>query len=98
MAEAYDDSINAMAGNVESMFLLGVRFEYGIGVPKDDAKALEWYTRAAENGDVGTQLLLAKRYSEGNRVPKDEAMARLYYTLAAEAGSPTAKMFLQKKH
>lgn len=40
----------AEAGDAKAQFDLAVAYDEGIGVPVDDAKAVEWYTKAAEHG------------------------------------------------
>ena len=42
-----------------SQFLLGSLYEAGEGVEQSDAKACEWWTRAAEQGHVQAQHNLA---------------------------------------
>ena len=56
------------------------------GVPQDYAKAVEWYTKAAWQGDATAcrVLLGIMRYSQGVGVPQDEAMALELWTKAAE--------------
>ena len=41
------------------------------GVAKDDAKAAEWYLRAAEQGDAHARRRLTRLYAAGNGVPRD---------------------------
>lgn len=38
--------------------LLGQIYEYGLGVPKDDVKAAEWYAKGAALGDANSQFCL----------------------------------------
>ena len=49
----------AEAGYMEAMFRTGVRYQYGhVGAPQDDAKALEWLTKAKEAGHRQAQMQL----------------------------------------
>jgi len=41
----------AEQGDAMAQFNLGVMYDEGQGVARDDAKAVEWYTKAAEQGD-----------------------------------------------
>jgi len=41
----------AEQGNVDAQYILGVCYQYGDGVGKDEKKAVEWYMKAAEQGD-----------------------------------------------
>jgi TPR repeat protein len=40
----------AESGDVEAQLELGVLYEYGYGLPKNEVPALAWYTLAAERG------------------------------------------------
>lgn len=40
----------AEAGDAEAQIELGVLYEYGFGLPKNEVPALAWYTLAAEQG------------------------------------------------
>ena len=41
----------AEQGDAEAQFILAGRYKKGIGIKKDFAKVVEWYTKAAEQGD-----------------------------------------------
>ncbi len=42
----------AEQGNAEAQFNLGGMYRQGRGVPQDDAEAMKWYRKAAEQGDA----------------------------------------------
>lgn len=42
----------AEQGDATAQNNLGVMYEYGLGVPKDDAEAVKWYRMAAEQGNA----------------------------------------------
>ncbi len=46
-------------------------YRNGKGVTKDYKKAVEWYTKAAEQGDAYGQCNLGTMYLFGNGVTKD---------------------------
>jgi hypothetical protein len=46
-------------GDVKAMALLGVLYSEGFGVPRDDAKAAQWFTLAAGRGDREAMFALA---------------------------------------
>ena len=58
-------------------FELGQSFENGAGVPKDLAKALDAYTRSAEQGYAPAQNRLGEMFYTGEKIPKDESLRRL---------------------
>ncbi len=61
----------AMNGNSTAQNNLALMYELGLGVDKDEKKALGWWEKAAESGSGIAQLNLAKLIEEQN--PNDEA-------------------------
>lgn len=57
---------------------------------EDAAKAVEWWTKAAEQGHVGGLCSLEHCYREGRGVPQDAAKAEEYLKQAAELGAEYA--------
>jgi uncharacterized protein len=74
-------------------FALGQAFDSGLGVEKDDSKAVEWYRKAAEQGLLGAMYFLAEKlqYGEGVHDPEE---AINWYHKAAEGGLPEAQYTL----
>ena len=70
--------------------LLARLYAEGLGVPRDDAKAVEWLLRAAEVGDAGARHELAIRRFGGNGVPRDESAAMRDLRVLATEGRPDA--------
>ena len=78
----------AGTGDAEAQSSLGLMYFDGDGVPKDTAKALEWYLKAAEQGHVEAQFTLGWMYGYGDGVPTDAAKAVDWWQKAAAQGSP----------
>ena len=74
-------------------FALGQAFDSGLGVEKDDSKAVEWYRRAAEQGLMGAMYFLAEKLQHGQGV-HDPERALDWYRKAAEGGLPEAQFTL----
>jgi TPR repeat protein len=74
-------------GSVRAQYLVGLALANGDGVPKDFAKAAEWYRRAAERGDRDAQNNLGVFFIQGTGVEKDLAEAYKWFSLAADGGS-----------
>ena len=55
----------------------------GQGVPQDDAEAVRWLRKAAEQGIAPAQIVLASNYALGLGVPQDYIQAHMWYNLAA---------------
>jgi len=78
-------------GKAWSMKMLGDRYSEGVGVNKNDKRAAELYTLAANLGDINAQFDLGYMYANGQGVPEDCKRALELYTLAAEQGSMDAQ-------
>lgn len=62
--------------------MMGILSQYG--TPEPDMKAaIDWYEKAARQGNPIAQFLLARSYENGNGVPKDLEKAHAYYKQAA---------------
>jgi TPR repeat protein len=84
----------AAEGNSAAQYNLGLMYNHGEGVTKDQDEAIRWFRRAAEQGDADAQYALGVIYREGKGVPKNDAEAARWYRLAAERGNPIAQFNL----
>ena len=75
---------------------MGVCYNYGFGVTQDMQKAVEWYTKAAEQGLAAAQYNLGVFYEKGYCVEKDLQKAIEWYTKAAEQGDEDAQEALER--
>ena len=72
-------------------------FEQGlIDVLRDDAEAVKWYSKAAEQGDANAQYNLGLMYNSGEGIPRDDAEAVKWWRKAAEKGLAAAQCILDK--
>ena len=55
----------AEQGNADAQYNLAVMYANGLGVPQDDAEAVRWYRRAADQGMANAQAALGFRYGIG---------------------------------
>ena len=74
-----------------AQFNLGVMYYKGLGVPQDDAEAMRWFRRAAEQGHADAQYFLGVMYYLGQGVPQDYAEAVRWFRRAAEQGHAAAQ-------
>jgi TPR repeat protein len=65
----------------------------GNGVPKDDVEAVQWFRKAAEQGDANGETFLGAAYSNGKGIPIDKAEAATWWRKAAEQGNPDGEDF-----
>ncbi|KAI9171772.1 Protein sel-1 [Paramyrothecium foliicola] len=73
-------------GNTTAQYMLGVYFSNGLGdvVPRDQAKALLYYTFAAIRGDTRAEMATAFRHHAGIGTPKNCDAAVRYYKRVAD--------------
>ena len=57
--------------------------ERGEGVPQDDAEAVNWHLKAAEQGHALAQFYLGVSYERGEGVLQDTVQAHMWFNLAA---------------
>ena len=88
---------SAERGNPYAQQLAGLHFGWGVGVPRDEARAREWMAAAAENGNPVAQLGLGVHllYSGG---PDADGIskARAWLGKAADAGVSDAYVALSE--
>ena len=77
---------------------LGGMYQFGRGVAEDDAEAVRWFRRAADQGHAFAQFNLATMSATGEGVPQDEAEAGRWFRLAADQGNPTARFRLGRMY
>jgi TPR repeat protein len=59
----------------------------GEGLPKDDAEAVKWLRKAADQGHAEAQYNLGQLYRESTGVPQDYAQAASWFRKAADQGN-----------
>jgi uncharacterized protein len=84
----------AEQGDAGAQFHLGVMYESGQGVLRNDAEAIKWYSKAAEQDDAVAQFILGIMYTKGEGVSPNHAEAALWYRLAADHGLAGAQFDL----
>lgn len=87
----------ARSGNADAEELIGVMYAMGLGVPRDDVRAFEWYLRSAMKGHPGAQSGVGWYYEVGRGLPSiDLTRAYMWYTLSAIGGDPDAAISLEE--
>lgn len=91
-----DDEVAALTakadkGDVSAQFQLGQLFAAGKSVAKDDAKARQWFLKAAAQDHAGAQVSLGSIYAHGFGVPLDWAESIKWYRRAALQGDRIAQ-------
>jgi TPR repeat protein len=63
----------------------------GKGVPRSYAEAVNWFCKAAEQGDASAQNFLGSMYNLGRGVSRDDAEAVNWFRKAAAQGDASAE-------
>jgi TPR repeat protein/serine/threonine protein kinase len=89
-------------GNGNACFVLGVTFDIGRGVVKDNSRAAMLYSESCDAGYGDGCTSLGEMYFEGNGVGRDYSLAANYYTNACDKGdslgcSSVANMYYDGK-
>jgi TPR repeat protein len=84
----------AKAGDGESQFNLGRDSAKGNAAPREDAQAVGWYLKAANQGDCEAQYSLGLMYRQGPGLLRDEAQAVRWLRQAAGLGHAGAQYHL----
>lgn len=84
----------AEQGNAQAQLQLGNKYLAGEGIPKDVAKASEWYQKAADQGLSEAQTRLGRFYENGESTSKNVVRAAELYQKAAEQGNAEAQIYL----
>jgi TPR repeat protein len=80
--------------DAKAQFNLGVAYGYGEGVAQNDAEAVKWFRKAAEQGDAGAQFNLGMMYYDGEGVARNYVEAYVWFSLAAGQGMKQAESAL----
>ena len=81
----------AEQGNAIAQHNLARLYANGLGMSKDNDKALFWYEKATAQGYAPAEFGLGLMYSSGDGVPKDPAKAVYWWQKAADQGNAKAQ-------
>jgi TPR repeat protein len=82
----------AKLGAADAMMCMATMIESGQAPIDDPSEALNWYQRAADQGNAEAQFITAQRLLE---IPNEKRFARDYLSKAAAQGNPDAKALLE---
>jgi TPR repeat protein len=90
----------AGAGDARAQVQVGLAYLTGDGFAADDAEAVKWFRKAADQDDPDGERYLAEMYVSGRGVPADNAEAAKWLRLAAAQGDARSEhnlavMYLQ---
>ena len=85
----YQDAFEKLMSASDDVFVqnsLGIMYQHGLGVVKDEKKAFIWYEKSAQQGYMNAQCNFATMYLNGLGVVKDEKKAFIWYEKSAQQG------------
>lgn len=82
------------AERARGYFELGLKYQIGNDVPRDENQAAFWYRKAAELGHAEAQICLAALYEAEDGPSKDDVQAAFWYREAAALGNSEAQVQL----
>ncbi len=106
LAESVCEELHRLGenGNDNAQASLGFMYCYGLGVAKDEVKAIEWYGKSAQQGNPCAKCWIAKyakeqfdlgvKYARRQETPEDFGAAVRCYRKAAELGLAQAQFTL----
>jgi TPR repeat protein len=94
IAQTGDLFKDALNGDAEAQYLIAYMYDQGKDIPQDDAEAVKWYRKAADQGNGPAQHILGMHYRIGIGVEKDFAEAVKWYRRAADQGLSRAQFDL----
>ncbi|AEO70498.1 7e520b0f-1dc4-4cdc-b0a4-7a68af0932e5 [Thermothielavioides terrestris] len=82
----YYHQLALLNGNSSALYMVGLMYSTGVGgaVPRDQARALLYYTFAANRGHTRAEMTLAYRANAGIGTPKNCDLAVKYYKRVAD--------------
>ena len=82
------DELRAKAnqGDTNAQFQLGVAYDQGRNIGKNQIEAAAWYRKAAEHGHAAAQNSIGSMHQYGEGAPQDNAEAVKWYQKAADQG------------
>ncbi len=83
-------------GHAESQYMLGILYEEGQGLPRDDVEAAYWYSRAAEKGLADAYFALGQLFVHRQGARQDRMAAHHWFSLAKEHGHRLADQEMQR--
>lgn len=84
----------AQKGHKKAQYRMGRCYDKGYGVAEDNAKAFQWYSKAAAQNYHKAQYQMGRCYKKGKGVAKDKTKAFQYFSKAAKQGNAKAEFAL----
>jgi len=83
------------ASSAEELFDIGWKYQKGIDVAADYARAIQWYQKAAEKGSHLAQCNLGSLYESGRGTRADLVQAYMWYSVSSARGNELSESRLR---
>jgi len=77
--------------DADSQYKMGMKYYFGDGVPKDEARGVKLFKMASGNGSAKAQTRLALAYSQGVGIDRNLKEAVKWFRKAADKGDMEAQ-------
>ena len=84
----------AEAGDPAAQNAIGTIYYLGLGVGRNDDKALQWFEKAARQGHPGAQRNAGMMYLDGRGADQDYLTAYMWFYAADKQGNDSADMYI----
>ncbi len=81
----------AQAGDANRQYQMGRMYFYGDGMPQDSEQAVEWWQKAAAQGNYDAQVSLVCAYRTGEGVEKNQRLANYWLEQAGSQRTEEAQ-------
>lgn len=81
-------------GNKNAEHFMGWFYEQGVEVEQSDAKAFEWWLKAANKGIPESQCAIAQLYEQGRGTDKNYINAYVWYSKAIMSGDEESQLLI----
>lgn len=85
---------DALRGDKVAQFQVGVLYERGLAIAKNEAEAAGWYEKSARQGYIDAQYNIGIMYASGRGVQQNDGFAIMWLGLAAKQGDKESRKVL----
>jgi len=85
---------DALRGDKNAQFEVGVMYERGIGVDLNQFEAAKWYEKAAMQGHMDAQYNIGIMYASGRGVQQNDQFAMMWLASSAKQGDKESRKLL----
>ena len=81
----------ALNGNADAQYNLGIMYASGLGVIQDYNEAVKWFRLSSSQGNAQAQKIYGLMYASGRGVTQDYVRAHMWLNISASSGYKNAE-------